>query len=159
MAGSLQTRLHALADRLDANRRVVDLVRGQSNFQEMCDRQKLLFHHAMQAMPLISHAEAASLASAVRAVGWSSDDVIINFVLSHVIEAPVKPRVILQDYSTSEHYLPVVVRQSAADTFIDNMCDFLAVRLGLQHASEHTFQKLAALAMLVMNSVAMARCK
>ena len=93
MAGSLQARLQALANRLDANRRVVDLVRGQSNFQEMCDRQKLLFHHAMQAMPLISHSEAASLASAVRAVGWSSDVVMINSVLSHVTEVPVKPRV------------------------------------------------------------------
>ena len=152
MAASLPTRLQALADRLEANRRVVDLVREQSDFQQICDRQKLLFHHAMQAMPLISHAEAASLASAVRAVGWPSDEVIINFVLSHVMEVQAKPRVTLQDYTTSEHYLPAVVWQSGPDTFVDNMCEFLAVRLGLQHASEHTFQKLAALGMLAMYS-------
>ena len=155
MASSLQTRIQALADRLDANRRVLILCRGHADFEQVCNRQKLLFHHAFSAMPRIPQARAASLAEAVRAVGWSEDDEIISFVLSHAIEEPTKlsqGRTALQDFTSGEHYLPTTVWPSGSDVFVDNMCDFLGGQLGLQHASEHTIRKLASIAMLAMTN-------
>ena len=146
--------------RLEANHRLLMLFDvGSAEHNENVDRQRHVFATALRAMPDMPEDIAVKLCEDVAAVGWPSHREEIAAIMDKVkqwppaeprlLQRPCPLRTLQQNYVDIDQHVPERIWAADGELFLQLLCEFICVDMGLQNASEATVQKLVALSLLM----------